>query len=206
MLAYIIFFFFFFFFKFHKTQLRKGKRGQDARAELASTGSGSTVVRPKVIKLDSAGMKDFITGFHQRKNQRRIFAIKKAKDEHRKTVNAERRQRREERRQTYNNMTQFPITEDYKLAIPGKDSDNESDDNDVDMEEEGQVETTTYNGTQNDTVVDVEVEGLDLGTNSHTVRARAPSSEDSSEDEAEKSTAFPSAAPTGRYRLVRKRK
>eukprot|EP01059_Diplonema_ambulator_P005967 TRINITY_DN1573_c0_g1_i1.p1 TRINITY_DN1573_c0_g1~~TRINITY_DN1573_c0_g1_i1.p1 ORF type:complete len:235 (+),score=51.07 TRINITY_DN1573_c0_g1_i1:46-705(+) len=198
--------------------LRKNKRGgkKDDNKQgtvNVSTGTGAAA-RPKIIKFDTESMKDYITGFHQRKNQRRMYAIKKAKEEHRATVNTERKQKRESRRQMYNNLSQFPINEDFKLTMPGDENSDESGDEDF-----GGTHRQTYTGAQDDTVVDVEVEALDLGGPTGTTRthAAADSSSDEESEEPEnpnqfpsgKSSnpfAFPSSGTPAKVRLIRKRK
>ena len=110
-----------------------------------------------------------------------MYAIKKAKDDHRAQVNSERKDRREERRKIFNQISQFQINEDYKLEMPGTGSDDgagdDDDDNDDDDEssDEGEdtsdadsdagagVDRVTYAGANDDTQVDIEVGELDLG-------------------------------------------
>eukprot|EP01064_Diplonema_japonicum_P002523 TRINITY_DN115_c4_g1_i1.p1 TRINITY_DN115_c4_g1~~TRINITY_DN115_c4_g1_i1.p1 ORF type:complete len:236 (+),score=59.33 TRINITY_DN115_c4_g1_i1:72-710(+) len=190
--------------------LRKKKGGvkkDESVTKVSVNTGGGAASRPKVIKFDTDSMKDYITGFHQRKNQRRMYAIKKAKDEHRATVNSERKQTRESQRNLYNTMSQFPITEDFKLSMPG-------DENSGDEEEDY---TQTYTGAQEDTVVDVEVEALNLGGPVGTVQqARELSSDDESDDGAGATQSFPapanpnpfafSSSAPAKVRLIRKRK
>eukprot|EP00754_Rhynchopus_humris_P040102 Rhum_TRINITY_DN23149_c0_g1::Rhum_TRINITY_DN23149_c0_g1_i1::g.177257::m.177257 len=217
-------------------QLRKGKRAVDAKKNSkveASTAPTPASARPKVIKFNTDQMKDYITGFHVRKNQRRMYAIKKAKDDHRAQVNSERKDRREERRKIFNQISQFQINEDYKLEMPGTGSDDEAaDDDDESSEDESDdadsdegdadgVDRVTYAGANDDTQVDIEVGELDLG-----IVGGASSASRSAPDQARRrprpaggaasggggfpssDAAFPgteAAAPT-RVRLIRRRR
>eukprot|EP01063_Lacrimia_lanifica_P006015 TRINITY_DN13615_c2_g1_i1.p1 TRINITY_DN13615_c2_g1~~TRINITY_DN13615_c2_g1_i1.p1 ORF type:complete len:217 (+),score=104.10 TRINITY_DN13615_c2_g1_i1:53-703(+) len=196
-------------------KLRKGRRGKEAaeRAakEAVQASSGTQVARPKVIKFDTDSMKDYITGFHLRKNVRRMQAMKKVKDDHRAQVNSERKERRESRRLVYNTISQFPINEEFRLVMPGQ----EEGDSDEDVD--GGRYTETYAGQNEESMVDVEVEELDL-TGTGRVRASrddASSDDDDDDDESAEApmnplfasaAAFPTNGAPTKVRLVRKRK
>ena len=159
--------------------------------------------------------------------------MKKAKEDHRATVNSERRERREERRKIYNNISQFQINEAFRLEMPGDDQEEAhhgdedmasdagssdsyevSDDVSEDVAEPS-THKETYSGANEDTEVDVEVEELDLGgfggasssafagQLGGTLHKRAKAKPKAPTEDP---SAFPAVPAPTRVRLIRKRR
>eukprot|EP01062_Namystynia_karyoxenos_P036025 TRINITY_DN2626_c1_g1_i1.p2 TRINITY_DN2626_c1_g1~~TRINITY_DN2626_c1_g1_i1.p2 ORF type:complete len:247 (+),score=65.36 TRINITY_DN2626_c1_g1_i1:78-818(+) len=128
---------------------------------------GEKKSRPKVVSLDTKSLKTYVTGFHKRKMQRQLYARRKAKEAHRAAVNSERRDRRERRRQLYNQVSQFQIDENWKVQVPEDMVEDDpgggsGSDSDEDVEEEEEAGPATYDGAEG-SVVEVSTEPLSLG-------------------------------------------
>ncbi|KAJ9467372.1 hypothetical protein DIPPA_08471 [Diplonema papillatum] len=192
------------------SNLRKGKRAKPAETQVisANTSTSAAAARPKAIKFNATQMQEYITGFHVRKNQRRMYAMKKAKEDHRSSMNDERKKRRESRRQIYNKLSQFPISEDFRLSLPGDGMDSD----DAFDEETGRANRQSYQGADEDTTVDVVVEDLEglPGQSFGKIRALIDESDDDEDDEGADSVqdelAFPSVPMPSKVRLIRKKR
>lgn len=75
-------------------------------------------VTVKEVKFDDAARKEFLMGFHKRKNERRITAYLDVKRKQKKENTQFRREQREEARKAYNAYAKVPILPDYSYRLP----------------------------------------------------------------------------------------
>lgn len=106
----------------------------------------------KEVRFDASDRKEFLLGFHKRKNERRATAFTDAKKKI-KTENAKfRREQREEARRAYNAYAKVPILPDYSYQLPHQQL-KEADDG-SDPEEDEQLGSDFY--SHEDSFGDVE--------------------------------------------------
>lgn len=74
----------------------------------------------KEIKFDNEARRDYVLGFHRRKNERRAQAQFQVRVTHRKKVQSDRQDMREAARQQYNALMQVPIGPDFTLDLQPK--------------------------------------------------------------------------------------
>mmetsp|Transcript_7947 Transcript_7947/g.10614 ORF Transcript_7947/g.10614 Transcript_7947/m.10614 type:complete len:254 (-) Transcript_7947:168-929(-) len=102
---------------------RKGFRSDRNAKYLETQGtrkSKKNAIQPKEISFDSSSREEFLTGFHRRKNERRVNASMQKRRSHTKKIRTERKDRREAARQQYNEMMQHPIKPDFTFQPSGE--------------------------------------------------------------------------------------
>jgi hypothetical protein len=98
--------------RFQVSRLKKmGKKVKEAN-------KNAKPVAVKEVKFDDAARKDFLLGFHKRKNERRITAYLDVKRKQKKENTQFRREQREEARKAYNTYAKVPILPDYSYRLP----------------------------------------------------------------------------------------
>eukprot|EP01065_Artemidia_motanka_P025436 TRINITY_DN30432_c0_g1_i1.p1 TRINITY_DN30432_c0_g1~~TRINITY_DN30432_c0_g1_i1.p1 ORF type:complete len:241 (+),score=68.47 TRINITY_DN30432_c0_g1_i1:62-784(+) len=141
--------------------MKPGKKAESGG--IGGGDKGEKKARPKAINLDTKSLKEYVTGFHKRKMQRKLYGRKRAREAHRAAVNTERRERRERRRQLFNQVTQFPMDENFKICLPDEESDYDDDDGDGPVSAEPTAHNEVYEGAEESTV-EVCTEPLALAT------------------------------------------
>lgn len=72
----------------------------------------------KEVRFDASDRKEFLTGFHKRKNERRATAFMDVKHKQKVENSKFRREQREEARRAYNAYAKVPILPDYSYRLP----------------------------------------------------------------------------------------
>eukprot|EP00331_Platyophrya_macrostoma_P000717 CAMPEP_0176408212 /NCGR_PEP_ID=MMETSP0127-20121128/1827_1 /TAXON_ID=938130 /ORGANISM="Platyophrya macrostoma, Strain WH" /LENGTH=249 /DNA_ID=CAMNT_0017787475 /DNA_START=102 /DNA_END=851 /DNA_ORIENTATION=+ len=72
----------------------------------------------KEVRFDATDRKEFLTGFHKRKNERRATAFLDMKHKQKVENSKFRREQREEARKAYNAYAKVPILPDYSYHLP----------------------------------------------------------------------------------------
>lgn len=103
-------------FKIDRYERYQAKR----RGEVVPNKKKKDVVQSatKEVRFDESARQEFLTGFHKRKNERRVKAFTDAKKKIAKENQKMRQEQREEARRAYNNFAKVPILPDYSYQLP----------------------------------------------------------------------------------------
>ena len=94
------------------------RRGEVLPSKKEANRKKNLQTATKEVRFDESARHEFLTGFHKRKNERRVKAFTDAKKKIAKENQKMRQEQREEARRAYNNFAKVPILPDYSYQLP----------------------------------------------------------------------------------------